>query len=61
MKLLLISNSTMSGEPFLDYPKHEIKKVLGDDPVNAVFIPYAAVTFSYDEYCAKVEERFSEI
>jgi dipeptidase E len=61
MKLLLISNSTMPGEPYLDYPKHEIKKFLGDNPVTAVFIPYAAVTFSFDVYCEKVEERFSEI
>jgi len=61
MKLLLISNSTMPGEPYLDYPKQEIKKFLGDKPVTAVFIPYAAVTFSFDVYCEKVEERFSEI
>lgn len=61
MKLLLISNSTMAGEPFLDYPKHEIQKFLGEKPVTALFIPYAAVTFSYDEYCAKVEERFAEV
>ena len=61
MKLLLISNSTMPGEPYLDYPKNEIKKFLGDEPVTALFIPFAAVTFSYDEYCRKVEERFSEI
>ena len=61
MKLLLISNSTMPGEAYLDYPKHKIRKFLGEKPVTAVFIPYAAVTFSYDEYCRKVEERFSEI
>ena len=61
MKLLLISNSTMPGEPYLDYPKHEIKQFLGDKPVTAVFIPYAAVTFSFDLYCEKVEERFSEV
>lgn len=61
MKLLLISNSTMPGEAYLDYPKHEIKKFLGEKPVTALFIPYAAVTFSYDTYCEKVEERFSEI
>lgn len=51
----------MPGEAYLDYPKHEIKKFLGEKPVKAVFIPYAAVTFSYDEYAAKVEERFAEI
>lgn len=61
MKLLLISNSTMPGEPYLDYPKNEIKKFLGEKPVTALFIPYAAVTFSFDSYCEKVEERFSEI
>jgi dipeptidase E len=61
MKLLLISNSTMQGEPYLDYPKHEIKKFLGEKSVTALFIPYAAVTFSFDDYCEKVEERFNEI
>lgn len=61
MKLLLISNSTMAGEAYLDYPKYEIQKFLGEKPVNAIFIPYAAVTFSYDEYCEKVEERFAEV
>lgn len=61
MKLLLISNSTMAGEPYLDYPKYEIQKFLGEKQVTAVFIPYAAVTFSYDEYCDKVEERFAEV
>ena len=61
MKLLLISNSTMPGESYLDYPKYEITKFLGDKPLTAVFIPYAAVTFSFDLYCEKVEERFSEV
>lgn len=61
MKLLLISNSTMPGQPYLDYPKHEIQKFLGEKPVTALFIPYAAVTFSYDAYVEKVNGRFSEI
>jgi len=51
----------MHGEPYLDYPKHEIQKFLGDKMVTAVFIPYAAVTFSFDVYESKVEERFAEI
>jgi dipeptidase E len=29
--------------------------------MNALFIPYAAVRFSYDDYEAKVENRFAEI
>ena len=51
----------MPGEPYLDYPKFEIQKFLGNTPVTALFVPYAAVTFSYDDYCKKVEERFREI
>jgi dipeptidase E len=61
MRLLLISNSTMPGEPYLDYPKNEMKKFLGDKPIKALFIPYAAVTFSFDLYVEKVQERFAEI
>ena len=61
MKLLLISNSTNAGEAYLDYPKEQIKDFLGKKPVNALFVPYAGVMFSYDAYEKKVEERFSEI
>ncbi|MDP2336372.1 MAG: dipeptidase PepE [Bacteroidota bacterium] len=61
MKLLLISNSTMPGEAYLDYPKHEIKTFLGNKPLTALFIPYAAVTFSFDEYEQKVADRFGEL
>jgi dipeptidase E len=61
MRLLLISNSTNAGEPYLDYPKYRIKEFLGKKHVKALFIPYAAVTFSYDDYELKVRERFREI
>lgn len=61
MRLLLISNSTMPGEAYLEYPKHQIKFFLGDNPITALFIPYAAVTFSYDLYEQKVDERFAEL
>ena len=61
MKLLLISNSTNVGEAYLDYPKEHIKNFLGTTPVDAVFVPYAGIMLSYDEYEKKVEARFSEI
>lgn len=61
MQLLLISNSTNPGESYLDYPKKEIEKFLGEQKVTALFVPYAAVTFSYDEYVEKVKERFNEV
>jgi dipeptidase E len=51
----------MPGEAYLDYPKHEIKQFLGDQPLTALFIPYAAVTFSFDLYEQKVAERFGEL
>lgn len=61
MRLLLISNSTNPGENYLDYPKAYIKDFLGEKAKNAIFIPYAAVTFSYEEYEEKVNNRFAEI
>ncbi|NLA62994.1 MAG: dipeptidase PepE [Bacteroidales bacterium] len=61
MRLLLISNSTNPGEAYLDYPKHNIKDFLGDKPINCLFIPYAAVTFSFDEYVDKVNNRLAEV
>lgn len=61
MRLLLISNSTNPGEQYLGYPKNNIKEFLGDLNGKAIFIPYAAVTFSFNEYEARVSERFSEI
>lgn len=51
----------MPGEAYLDYPKNNIKEFLGDKSVKALFIPYAGVTMSFDEYEAKVKERFNEI
>jgi len=61
MRLLLISNSTNAGEEYLNYPKQNIKEFLGEKPVKALFIPYAAVTFSFDLYEEKVRNRFREV
>ncbi|MGE5350278.1 MAG: dipeptidase PepE, partial [Actinomycetota bacterium] len=60
-RLLLISNSTNAGEAYLDYPKNNIRDFLGSRKVKALFIPYAAVTFSYDAYEEKVKSRFNEV
>ena len=60
MKLLLISNSTNAGEAYLEYPKAQLGDFFrGIDEV--VFVPYAAVTFSFDAYQEKVQARFSEL
>ena len=61
MRLLLISNSTNAGEAYLDYPKYNIRDFLGEKRLRCLFIPYAGVTISFDDYEARVKERFSEI
>jgi len=61
MRLLLISNSTNAGEGYLQHPKEQIKSFLGDSVKKVLFFPYAAVTFSYEQYAAKVQERFGEL
>ncbi len=63
-RLLLISNSTKLGEEYLEYPKNDIKNFLDSNPVrcnNIVFIPYAGVTISYEDYVMRVRRRFNEI
>lgn len=61
MRLLLISNSTNAGEGYLEYPKNDIRDFLSVSGVKRVmFVPYAAVTFSYDKYQEKVAARFAE-
>jgi len=60
MKLLLISNSTNAGEPYLKYPIGNIGAFL-KGVREVAFVPYAAVTFSYAEYERRVQARFDEI
>lgn len=60
MRLLLISNSTNAGEAYLQYPINNIKEFLGEVK-EVLFVPYAAVTFSYDTYLEKVQNRMNDI
>ena len=60
MNLLLISNSTNAREQYLQYPIQNIASFL-QGVTEVVFVPYAAVTFSYAAYEAKVQARFNEI
>lgn len=61
MRLLLISNSTNAGEEYLDYPKMEIRNFLGEKKVTGLFIPYAGVSITFDDYTKRVKERFNEV
>lgn len=60
MRLLLISNSTSAGQDYLAWPMEFIADFIGlpDGPV--LFIPYAGVTLTYDDYISRVRYRFKE-
>jgi len=60
MEILLISNSTNAGEEYLAHCIDSISDFL-ETRKKAVFIPFAAVTFSYDDYENKVKEKFARI
>ncbi|MEQ9424759.1 MAG: dipeptidase PepE [Cyclobacteriaceae bacterium] len=60
-RLLLLSNSTNPGEPYLEYPKKSIINFLGNHIKRVLFIPYAGVTISYDDYTAKTREAFQKM
>jgi len=60
-RLLLLSNSTNFGEPFLQDPINIIQRFLGPTVSEVLFVPYAGVRFSFVDYAARVRERFSEI
>jgi dipeptidase E len=60
-RLLLLSNSTNFGEPFLQYPIKTIQQFLGPAVSEVLFVPYAGVRVSFSDYAARVRERFREI
>jgi dipeptidase E len=59
-RLLLLSNSTNYGEPFLAWPEEDLLTFLKDVHGRLLFIPFAGVTISWDAYYAKVQQRFGE-
>ena len=60
MKLLLLSNSTMKGEAYLSWPKQYIKEFLNEID-EVLFVPYASVTVSYDDYTTSVQEALNDL
>ena len=61
MRLLLISNSTNAGEEYLQHTTDYMRQFLGQKKLNCLFIPYAGVTISFDEYEERVKTKFAEI
>lgn len=54
MRLLLISNSASPGESYLERSVLDLATLLEGYSDEIVFIPYAAVSYGYDEYVDKV-------
>ncbi|WP_420455235.1 dipeptidase PepE [Rubrivirga sp.] len=55
MPTLLLSNSTSPGQPYLAHARDWIAQAVGDAR-RVAFVPYAAVTFGYDEYLGRVRD-----
>jgi dipeptidase E len=60
-RLLLFSNSKNHGREYLGHTLETIRKFLGPDVHQVLFVPYAGIRISYDEYTATVTERFRRI
>jgi dipeptidase E len=58
MRLLLLSNSTLPGEAFLNWPREHLRQFLGARK-RVAFVPFAAVTLGMDEYALRVHEAFA--
>lgn len=61
MKLLVVSTSTIFGQPYLNYIRHEIKDFFRGKK-RILFVPYARPSgISYDDYTAKASEVFESL
>ncbi len=58
-RLLLLSNSTNPGEKYLSWPMPHIMDFLASDVKKILFIPYAGVTISHDDYLEAVAAPLS--
>lgn len=61
MRLLLISNSASPGETYLEKPAQDISDFLGSVKGEILFIPFAGVTFSFDDYVQKVNKALNPV
>ena len=61
-RLLLISNSTNAGEEYLGWPRQIISNFFSGTRVKRIlFVPYAGVSVSYNDYTSKVQEVFEKL
>ena len=60
-RLLLLSSSSVEGAGYLDYYESEIKDFLGAEVKRILFVPFASVVRSFDEYAMMVSHRFQAV
>ncbi len=60
MRLLLLSNSKNPGQEYLQHAEAPIREFLGAAVRRVLFVPYAAVRVSSDEFAATVARRFTD-
>ncbi|MDX1438388.1 MAG: dipeptidase PepE [Rubricoccaceae bacterium] len=60
MRLLLLSNSTNPGQSYLEHAEGWLKHFLGKSIQRILFVPFAGVTFTWDEYTDRVRTRFEQ-
>lgn len=61
IRLLLLSNSTNPGEPWLGWPEPHIRDFLGPGVKTVFFVPFAGVRLDWDEYAQMARKRFAEM
>ncbi len=61
MRLLLLSNSKNYGGRYLGHAEAEIQDFLGKRIKKVLFVPYAAVRVTWDDFAATVRTRFEEL
>lgn len=59
-RLLLLSNSKNFGQGYLEHAEAHIKDFLGAQVRRVLFVPYAAVRYTFDDFAASVRERFHQ-
>jgi dipeptidase E len=57
-RLLLLSSSMIQGAGYLEYCEGEIKDFLGTELKRVLFVPFAGVIKTFEEYAGVVRERF---
>ena len=60
-RLLLFSNSRNTGQGYLEHALDPIRDFLGAERKRVLFVPYAGVSVSHDDYAATVRERFQAV